>query len=161
IVGVVLSVIVTTLYFVPANIYFLLAVRFLHGAALGLATTATGTIVAQVIPRTRSGEGISYYSLSMVLTTAIGPLIGIFLINFSGYTSLFIFSLAMGIICFVVSLPLRAPVIEAPSSNESKGFKFTNYFEPRAVPISIVMFFAALAYSSILSFITSYTAEIN
>lgn len=161
IIGVLISVIVTTLYFVPANIYFLIAVRFLHGIGLGLATTATGTIVAQIIPRSRSGEGISYFSLSMVLTMAIGPLIGILLINHIGYTSLFKFSLVMGIICFLISLPLKAPIVEEEPTTEKKGFSLSNYFEMRAVPIAFVMLITALAYSSILSFITSYTSELN
>lgn len=161
ILGVVISVVVTTLYFIPANIYFLIVVRFLHGIGLGLATTATGTIVAQIIPRKRSGEGISYFSLSIVLTTAIGPLIGILLINHIGYTSLFVFSLVIGIICLITSLPLKAPVVEGEPDTDHKGFSLSNYFELRAVPIAFVMFIAALAYSSILSFITSYSSELN
>ena len=58
------------------GITFLLITRFLHGITLGIASTATGTIVAQIIPITRKGEGIGYYSMSSTLATAIGPFIG-------------------------------------------------------------------------------------
>ena len=38
-----------------------------------VATTATGTIAAYITPPTRKSEGISLFSLSLVLGTAIGP----------------------------------------------------------------------------------------
>ena len=51
---------------------YLLLNRLLHGFAFGIAGTATGTIIAQVIPMSRKGEGIGYFALSMTLATAIG-----------------------------------------------------------------------------------------
>ena len=55
-------------------------VRLLNGIATAIATTATGTI-AYVTPPTRKSEGISLFSLSLVLGTAIGPFFGMLLMN--------------------------------------------------------------------------------
>lgn len=161
IMGIIIFTIMTLFYFVPTSIYVLILIRFLHGVGVGLATTATGTIVSQVIPVSRSGEGISYFSLGTVLSTAIGPLIGIALIGYSGYTSIFIFSLVMGIISLIIAFPVKAPQIENAMSSDNKGFKLSNFFELKAIPISFVMFVMAFAYSSILSFVTSYATEID
>lgn len=159
--GIIIFSIVTIFYFIPTNLYVLILIRLLHGIGVGLATTATGTIVSQVIPVSRSGEGISYFSLSAVLSTAIGPLIGLALIASFGYTSIFIFSLVMGIISLLLALPVKAPQIEYVASAENTGFKLSSFFESRAMPVSIAMLVMALAYSGILSFITTYAAEIN
>ena len=161
--GIIIFLVLTLFYFIPTNIYLLLLLRFLHGIGVGLATTATGTIVAQVIPPSRNGEGIGYFSMSVVLATAIGPLIGVGLIGALGYTSVFLFSLIMGIASLVIALPLKVPEMAAPESTEGegKGFKISNFFELKAVPVSISMFVAAFAYSGILSFITGYAADIN
>lgn len=159
--GIIFIIIVTSFYFIAMSIQGLIIIRFLHGIGLGLATTATGTIVGQVIPSKRRGEGISYFSLSVVLSTAIGPLIGIVLIDYIGYLSIFVFSLVMGIVSLLIALPVKAPKIENMTSSENKGFRFSNFFEVSALPISIVMFVAAFAYSGILSFITTYTKEIG
>ncbi|MFJ7972047.1 MFS transporter [Psychrobacillus sp. NPDC096389] len=159
--GIIIFSIVTVFYFIPTNLYVLILIRLLHGIGVGLATTATGTIVSQVIPVSRSGEGISYFSLSAVLSTAIGPLIGLALIASFGYTSIFIFSLVMGIISLLLALPVKAPQIEYVASAESTGFKLSSFFESRAMPVSIAMLVMALAYSGILSFITTYAAEID
>lgn len=161
VIGIILFVIMTFFYFIPTNIYFLIIIRFLHGIGVGLATTATGTIVGQVIPRSRNGEGIGYFSLSAVLSTAIGPLIGIALISYAGYTSIFAFSLVMGIISLIIALPVKAPKVANTTSSENKGFKLSNFFEPKALPVSIAMFVMAFAYSGILSFITTYAANID
>lgn len=71
--GLILFAVTTLLYFVANTLFLLLINRLLHGIALGIASTATGTIVAQIIPSTRRGEGIGYYSLSAIIATAIGP----------------------------------------------------------------------------------------
>lgn len=159
--GIIIFSIVTVFYFIPTNLYILILIRLLHGIGVGLATTATGTIVSQVIPVSRSGEGISYFSLSAVLSTAIGPLIGLALIASFGYTSIFIFSLVMGIVSLLLALPVKAPKIEYVASAENTGFKLSSFFESRAMPVSIAMLVMALAYSGILSFITTYAAEID
>ncbi|MFJ5770482.1 MFS transporter [Psychrobacillus sp. NPDC093180] len=159
--GIIIFSIVTVFYFVPTNLYVLILIRLLHGIGVGLATTATGTIVSQVIPPSRSGEGISYFSLSAVLSTAIGPLIGLALIASFGYTSIFIFSLVMGIVSLLLALPVRAPQIKYVANSESTGFKFSSFFESKAMPVSIAMLVMALAYSGILSFITTYAADID
>jgi MFS family permease len=42
-----------------------------------------------------------------------------------------------------------------------KGFSLNNFFEAKAIPISIISVFIGLGFSSILSFLTSYIREIN
>lgn len=160
-IGIVIFLVFTLLYFVPTNIYGLIVIRFFHGVGCGLATTATGTIIGLIVPPSRSGEGIGYFSLSAVLSTAIGPLIGIALSDIAGYTSIFVFSSVMGLVSLILAFGVRAPLVNYVESKEAKWFKLTNFFEPKALPISITMFVMAFAYSGILSFITTYAAEIN
>ncbi|MCC4722544.1 MFS transporter [Salinicoccus sp. RF5] len=158
-IGTVSVLLATSLYFLPLGLYPLMVLRFLHGLAMGLATTATSTIVSQIIPTSRSGEGIGYFSMSVVMATAIGPLIGVMLLTQFGFNSIFLFSLIMAALSLVLSLSLQPPEVKVETGR--KGFRITDYFEARALPISIAMFVLALAYSSILSFVTEYAAEIN
>lgn len=57
----------TCFYFFINSLQLLLVNRFLNGAALGVASTETGTIVAKIIPHERLGEGTGYYALSVTL----------------------------------------------------------------------------------------------
>jgi len=66
------------LYFPANNLGLLLAVRFIHGAAFGFATTVMPTVITDLVAVERRGEGISYFSLSMTMASAVGPFLGIF-----------------------------------------------------------------------------------
>lgn len=48
------------LYFFHMSIGALLFVRFMHGFMMGTAATVFGTIIAQILPVSRRGEGIGY-----------------------------------------------------------------------------------------------------
>lgn len=162
-IGLILFTITTFLYFVHAGITFLLINRFIHGVTLGIASTATGTIVAQIIPPKRRGEGIGYYSMSATLSTAIGPFIGLSLSQHTSYQVIFGLCLVIGVITLLTSLILHVPPIEVQSNQtqEKKGFSIANYVEPKALPIAIVTFAVSLCYAGVLSFINFYAIEID
>lgn len=150
------------LYFIQINIGFFLFVRFLHGATLGFAGTATGTIVAKIIPANRRGEGIGYYSMSSTLATAIGPFLGILLTQHTGYELVFGVCSLLGIISFITSFFIEVSEPEKMIEKESmKELKLSNYLEPKAIPVSFIMLIAALCYSGVLSFMNLYARELH
>lgn len=150
------------LYFIQINTEFLMLVRFIHGITLGVATTATGTIVAQIIPANRKGEGIGYYSLSSTLATAIGPFIGILVSEHFSYNIVFGLCSALAIISFITGLFISAIEIHKPAGKEeTKGFKLSDYIEPKALPIAVIVLIIALSYSGVLSFINFYAKELD
>ena len=148
-------------YFIPMGVYPLILVRIFHGISMGFAMTATGTIIAQVIPPSRNGEGIGYFSMSVVLATAVGPLIGVSLINAYGFTSIFVFSTIMAVVGLILGLTVRAPQMKLAKPTGGNAFSLGNFFEKKAIPISIIMFVLAVACSGILSYMTAYADSIN
>jgi len=161
-IGLIFFTLTTILYFVDLGIGFLLVNRLIHGMAMGMASTATGTIVAQIIPPTRKGEGIGYYSMSATLATAIGPFIGLFMAQHTSFQVIFSFCLALGVISLITAFFLYVPALKVTVKvTESKGFKLSNFIEPKALPISIITLLLAFCYSSVLSFISFYAIEID
>ncbi|CAH0297397.1 MFS transporter [Peribacillus simplex] len=161
-IGLIFFTLTTLLYFVDLGIGFLLVNRLIHGMAMGMASTATGTIVAQIIPATRKGEGIGYYSMSATLATAIGPFIGLYMAQHTSFQVIFSFCLALGVISLITAFFLYVPALKVTAKvTESKGFKLSNFIEPKALPISIITLLLAFCYSSVLSFISFYAIEID
>lgn len=161
-IGLIFFTLTTLLYFVDLGIGFLLVNRLIHGMAMGMASTATGTIVAQIIPPTRKGEGIGYYSMSATLATAIGPFIGLFMAQNTSFQVIFSFCLALGVISLITAFFLYVPALKVTVKvTESKGFKLSYFIEPKALPISIITLLLAFCYSSVLSFISFYAIEID
>ncbi len=157
VIGAALFTMTTFFYFLNLGLPFLLFTRFIHGVTLGIASTAAGTIIAQLIPMSRKGEGIGYFSLSTTLATAIGPFIGLYMSQNSSFDMIFILCLALGIFSLIVSWLVTVPAIEAPpSTDEKKGFKVSDFVEPKAVPIAVITLIAGFCYASVLSFIGFY-----
>ncbi|MCM3764447.1 MFS transporter [Neobacillus niacini] len=162
VIGLILFTITTLLYFVHLGITFLLINRFIHGVTLGVASTAAGTIVAQVIPARRRGEGIGYYSMSATLATAIGPFIGILMSQHTTFEMIFGFCFVLCVICLLITFVVKTQELSNPAQTaETKGFKLSNYVEPKALPISFVLLIVSFCYSSVLSFINFYAIEID
>ncbi|WP_438318185.1 MFS transporter [Sporosarcina sp. FA9] len=162
IVGLALFTLTTAQYFITIDITFLLVNRFINGIALGVASTATGTIVAQIIPNRRKGEGIGYYSMSGTLAMAIGPFLGLFMSQFTTFNVIFTFCLVLCLLTLVTSIFINVPALDGPASTvREKGIKITQFLEPKVLPIASVILVFAFAYSSVLSFITIYAIEIN
>ena len=147
------------LYFVDFGVGFLLLTRFVHGLGMGLSSTATGTIVAQVIPAARKGEGIGYYSMSSTLATAIGPFVGLLMSQYTSFTTIFLLCLIVGLISLVSALFVNVP--EADHPKIVRGFSLSAFVEPKALPIALIIAVAALSFSSVLSYINFYASELD
>ena len=161
--GLFLFLAATLLYFTIMNLYLLLLVRFIHGAAFGISTTVLVTILMDIIPKERRGEGIGYFSLSGTLATSIGPFLGLYISQHADFSLIFIVCTILSIVSVIIPLFLKIPrsVMIDDQHNSLKGFKLSSFFEKKAVPISLMITIMGFIYSGILSFITAYATEIN
>ncbi len=151
----------TLLYFPIQNLSLLFLIRFIHGFAFGISTTATGTIAAEIIPNSRRGEGMGYFSTSMNLAMAIGPFLGLMINQYFQGTTIFTVTSIFAVIALVTALLLRVPELAGRNAVTEKGFRITDYFEKTTVPIGILMALMGLVYSSILTYLSTYAIEIN
>ncbi len=161
--GLVLGVATTGLYFGTNSIILLLVVRFLHGISFGIASTAAGTIVANIIAKERCGEGIGYFGLSVTVATAIGPFLGIFISRHGSYSMIITVCTIVAAFSLVIALFLSASDMKLTEEQleKMKGFKLNNFFEAKVIPISIVCMLIFFCYSSVISFFSVYSKEIN
>lgn len=163
-IGLVFFAVTSLLYFVVSHISLLLVNRLLQGIAVGIASTATGTIIAQILPMSRKGEGIGYYSLSAILATAVGPFLGIILLRMeNGFTLIFTMNVVLSLIClvFYAIAKINIPVSSSGVKKETNGSLISKFIEPKALPISFIALLIGFSYSGVLSFLSFYAEEIN
>lgn len=103
-VGVVIEALFTMLYLMDVPLPALMAIRLVHGFIYGCCSSTVATIVTSILPRSRKGEGIGYYMLSVTLGAAIGPFAGIILSRWYSYHTLFV----VAAIIVIVALPFVA-----------------------------------------------------
>lgn len=163
-IGTISFIVTSALYFAAANLALLTAIRLIHGIAYGLVSTAAATIVAQIIPKSRHGEGIGYYSLSAILATAFGPFVGMLLIQHANFNMIFIVTTIMAVLNFIISLIVSDPAGKLPKADKQeapKSLHISGFLEMRVLPLSVIALIIGFAYSVILSFLSLYAKEIH
>ncbi|WP_404331046.1 MFS transporter [Mesobacillus maritimus] len=155
---------VTLVYFNVDTIWALMVTRFIHGIGFGMATTATGSIVAAIIPDSRRGEGMGYFVLSSNLAMVAGPFLGLTAMQQWGVSTMLLMGVLSAFIGLMAGLFISVPKKQVKTNKEVhvKGsFRFKELFEFSAIPIAVTGAFFAIVYSSILSFVSIYAVEIG
>lgn len=161
IIGLIFTIITSFFYFVSGSLFFILIVRLLQGISQGVAQTATATVVVQILPMSKRGEGIGIFSLSIILSNAIGPFLGFFFVNQLNFQIMFGFCLLLGIISLVIGLFLTVPSIDEPEHTADRGFKLSNYIEFKALPIAFFVLISGFTMAGVIVFISFYTNELH
>ncbi len=158
--GLVLATTAVLFYYVEAGIGFLIATRFLHGVAIGVAATAAATMVTDLIPLSRRGEGIGYFSMSSSLATAIGPFIGIYMMHHAEFVAILTLCFLLSGSSIVVALMLRVPEAQANDPGiKPLGFSLSRLLDRKVIPICCVVLLSGLCFSSLFSYLNAYASE--
>lgn len=161
--GLILFLVMMFLYFPINSLPLLLLIRFIHGFAFGISSTATGTIAADIIPFARRGEGMGYFATSMNLAMAIGPFLGLVISRFFADSMIFIVTTVLSVIAVLAAIFIHIPKVNMIANEETlkRGMHLNDFFEKSTIPIGVLGALFGFAYSSILSFLSAYAAEID
>jgi len=151
----------TILHLGVESMSVLLALRFFNGIGFGMATTATGAIVIDLIPDNRKGEGIGYYTLFMSLAMVLGPFLGLTIIEHASSSLLFMICGSLSVLSLVLGMMIRIPERPQPATSLNKKFSWNGLIEPKAIPIAIAASLAAFSYGAITTFLSVYAKEIG
>lgn len=153
--------VVTALYPFCHSIEALLFIRVLHGITFGIITTVKGTISARLIPASRRGEGISFFSLAMGLAMVVGPWIGLNMARHSAFSQAFWMCTAVAAIGIVFSLIVRVPPVIRHADGSQPKLGFSAMFDKAAMPFAMVTFFMTFSYAGVSAFLALYARELD
>ena len=102
--GAAILMVVSFFYNFAYTIAGLMILRFFNGMGFSAHTTASGTIISDILPANRIAEGIGYFGISNTLATAIGPAIGLYVVKRSGYSLVFIIVFVLSILSLISTL---------------------------------------------------------
>ena len=161
--GALFYLVTTIAYLYIPSIGILYLVRLLNGFGYGAVSTATNAIVTAYIPKSKHGEGINYYGLSTSLAAAIGPFIGMVLLNTMSFYFIILFSIVLilftTIACFI--FPVKNIQLSSEHRASLARFSIDSFIEKKVLFISFIAFLMGLSYSSVLSFLSSYAKAID
>jgi len=138
--------------------FLMFILRFSHGLMWGIISTTGSTIAVDMLPPKKRGQGVGIYGLSMTLAMAVGPLIGLSIIQRLSYFWLFSIGFALSLAGVVIAFSIRYPMYLNYKKSE---FGLKSLFEKSSLPLSFNMFLLMIPYGGIISFIVLYAKELG
>jgi len=161
-------VLFAALHFAITGFEMFCVFRFLGGATYGISSNIFMTMIALIIPASRKGEGVAWYSMSQILGMVIGPFFAVYLMHQFGFNEVFslftiVTALSLIIISFVKQpeetgqpevLPVKDSGIE---TNSEHGV--WQVFERTAIRISLLCILIYLCNSNYQAFAPVFITE--
>ena len=149
----------TGYFFITQTLALFILLRIFHGFSFGMLTTAGNTLVIDVMPSSRRGEGLGYYGVTNNLAMAFGPMAGLFVISSGNYTLLFLTSLITGAVGLVLASVVRAPrrVLEKTEFRLSAD----RFFLKEGIRACFAFFLLAMPYGMTTSYMALYAREVG
>lgn len=165
-IGVGIAVLITALYIWASSISSLLVMRVGYGIGFGMASTIIPTLVSQIIPSRRMGEGIGYFGLSTSLAMSVGPMIGLNTMNHYGFDSLAMIGALAALLIFPVllgagSLPKQLNKKPSALGSASNGKAVKQPFNMKLVFPAFLNVLLSVTYSGLLSFIALFGQSVH
>ena len=175
IVGHAILLLFSLLYFIPMDLGAFIMLRFLHGVSFGVATNTAQVVGTGYIPQERWGEGMGFFTLSVSISSAIGPFVGLGMLQIS-IEAMYASSAACSLLALLFALTLRIPPTkpaddgaaecdqeQAPekAAEPRKGFRIQDYVELKAMPLSALLAVWAICYSGMHSFVNTYGTDLG
>ena len=144
-------------YLVLSTMLLAFVCRMIHGASLAFSNTSTSTIATDIIPKARFAEGMGMFGLATALATACAPALGLALMDYMGFTTLFLFAAISIVIALILFLMLRVPPIKVAH----KPFTVKGLLDKDALPASFTALIFMLTYGALENFTAKFAAEQN
>lgn len=147
----------TGYFFITQSLVLFILLRIFHGFSFGMLTTAGNTLVIDVMPSSRRGEGLGYYGVTNNLAMAFGPMVGLFVISLGDYNLLFATSLVAGTIGLILGSLVRAP--KKPIEKTEFKLSADRFFLKEGIRACIAFMLLAIPYGMTTSYMALYAKE--
>ncbi len=145
-------------YYLTASLLIFCVLRGLHGLSFGLSTVGLNTILIDVLPSSRRGEGIGYFGLANNLSMALGPLVGLYLgRTIISYNGVFLCGLTCGLIgCIVLACVKTKP---KPKILNKQKISLDRFILIKGIPAAIALLLMSIPYGITTNYVILYAKE--
>ena len=146
-------------YIIAGSLTLFIIFRIIQGVSFGMVTVGGNTVVIDIMPSSRRGEGLGYYGLSNNIAMAVGPMSGLFLHDAGmSFTTIFCCSLGScmaGFVCAsLVKTPYKPPVKREPISLD-------RFILLKGIPAGISLLLLSIPYGMTTNYVAMYAKQIG
>jgi MFS family permease len=150
--GALIFVVSPALYALLPSLWPFQMVRLFHGVGIAAFTTAYATLVADLAPLSRRGEGIGLSGVTYNLPLLFAPAAGVFVVQNWGYAVHFWLAAVFSVVGVILILPIAEPKREPPVGDENPSLLSVARIRPVWV-VSFAVTGLAVVYGAVLSFL--------
>jgi MFS family permease len=119
-------------------------------------TTSSNTLVIDIMPSSRRGEGLGYYGIMGNIAMATGPMTGLFLYHSTSFEWIFIAAIIAGVLGSFFAIAIK---VSKKQITENKIISLERFILLKGIPAAICFMLIAMPYSITTSYITLYLKE--
>jgi MFS family permease len=132
--------------------------RVLHGFTFGFVTTAGNSLIVDVTPAERRGEGLGFFGVANTIAMAVGPMTGLYLHDYYSYDVIFYTAIGSGLVGFIFASMIKA---ENKSSKTSQPIAWDRFFLFKGFNAGFALLLMGIPYGMIVTYIALYGREIG
>jgi len=158
-------------YAVAGTLTAFILLRVFHGLAFGTVTVGGNTLVVDIMPSARRGEGLGYYGLTNNTAMSIGPMVGLFLHESVSFNVIFLIGMAACATGFAAALCVKAPAkkkpVPQPTLPQGKGperpapLPLDRFILLKGIPAGLSLLLLSIPYGATTNYVALYVQEIG
>ncbi|WP_368256288.1 MFS transporter [Enterococcus innesii] len=172
--GIFIITVATPFFGIFVSLAGILVIRMIQGIGFSASSVSGSTMAVDFIPPSRMSEGIGIYSLANTIGMALGPNLGLVIMQSLGFGWLNVVSLFLGTLSLSIGVFLkrevrhkRNPLVSSYPKNSNQTsltsarvtqgcFNNGEKIEKNVLIIGIVALFAVIPYGAIMGYIAEY-----
>ncbi|MDP4239143.1 MAG: MFS transporter [Bacteroidota bacterium] len=136
-----------------------LFLRILHGLAYGVVSTAGSSLIVDIMPASRRGEGLGYFGVANNIAMAVGPMISLFMYDYYSYDIIFYMAIGSGLLGFVVASTVKSN--KKVDRTLKQPIVFDRFFLLKGLKAGFSLFLLAIPYGMLTTYVAIYGKELG
>lgn len=132
--------------------------RILHGFAFGTVTVGGNTIVIDIMPSSRRGEGLGYYGMMNNTAMSIGPMVGLFLHEFYTFDVIFTWAFVSCSIGLLMAFLIKTP---AKKCVKREAISLDRFILLKGVPAGLDLMLLSVPYGMTTTYVAIYAKSMG
>lgn len=146
-------------YIIGGTLTVFVLLRVAHGLAFGTVTVGGNTLVVDIMPAERRGEGLGYYGLANNIAMSVGPMTGLFLHEGRlSFEAIFTISMVSCLVGWLLALSVKAP----PKPRVKRAaISLDRFVLLKGLPASLALLLLSIPYGATTNFVAMYVEQMG
>jgi MFS family permease len=146
-------------YPLATSINLFLFFRILHGISFGFVTTAGNSLVVDILPASRRGEGLGFFGVANNMAMVVGPMTSLFMHEKYEYDVIFYLAIASGLLGFIFAtlISVKKPF----EQKEVQPISFDRFFLFKGFKAGVTHLLTGIPYGMFITYLAIYGRELG